>query len=117
VMEGRRIALVRRGTEIVVTPRRLRTSCGRAVLDAVHPTTGDLLEFQLDEVADCEVLQGAGNRRGSQQRDGCPARTEPGLHRWWPFTPTRAAWATAAREPIPAARACWWSTSGPTGSS
>jgi hypothetical protein len=57
VMEGRRIALVRRGTEIVVTPRRLRTSFGREILDAVHPTTGDLMEFHLDEVDDFEVLK------------------------------------------------------------
>ncbi|HLV26558.1 MAG TPA: hypothetical protein VKZ41_09610 [Gemmatimonadales bacterium] len=54
--EGIRIALVRRGNELVVMPKRLRTSFGREVLDAVHPTTGDLVEVHLDEVDSFEVL-------------------------------------------------------------
>ena len=51
------LRLARRGAELVVMPRRLRTSFGREVLDAVHPTTGDLMEFHLDEVDDFEVLK------------------------------------------------------------
>jgi len=56
VFEGRRIALMRRGAELVVIPRRLRTTFGREVLDAMHPTTGDLMEVSLDEVDGFEVL-------------------------------------------------------------
>lgn len=55
--QGIRVALIRRGTELVVMPRRLRTSFGREVLDAVHPTTGDLVEVFLDEVDSFEVLK------------------------------------------------------------
>lgn len=55
--EGRRIAFMRRGSELVVIARRLRTTFGREVLEAVHPTTGDLIELFLDEVDDFEVLR------------------------------------------------------------
>ncbi len=41
IMNGKRIAAYRRGTEYVVVPTRLRMISGREAVDATHPTTGD----------------------------------------------------------------------------
>lgn len=56
LLHGRRVAIVRRGTELVVLPRRLATVHGREILLAVHPTTGDTIQVHLDEVDEFEVL-------------------------------------------------------------
>jgi hypothetical protein len=57
VIEGRRIAVFRRGTEYVVIPERLRVSGGREALEARHPTTGDRITLWLDEVDAIEVVR------------------------------------------------------------
>ena len=57
VIEGRRIAVFRRGTEYVVVPKRLRITGGREALEAVHPTTGDRITLWLDEVDAIEVVR------------------------------------------------------------
>jgi hypothetical protein len=50
IASGSRIVIVRRGTELVVLPERLRILTGREVIDARHPSTGDHLTLFLDEV-------------------------------------------------------------------
>jgi hypothetical protein len=50
IAAGRRVAVVRRGTELVVLPERLRVVTGREALDARHPSTGDTLTLFLDEL-------------------------------------------------------------------
>jgi hypothetical protein len=57
LIRGARVALVRRGTEHVVLPLRLRTERGREVLDARHPTTGDEMSFPLDELDAVETIR------------------------------------------------------------
>ena len=57
IREGTRIAVLRRGTEYVVVPERLRMIGGREVVEAVHPTTGEHLSLWIDEVDELEVVR------------------------------------------------------------
>lgn len=56
VMNGRRIALVRQGREMVVVPLRLFLRNGREVIEARHPTTGDLITRTIDELDAVEIV-------------------------------------------------------------
>jgi len=56
VVEGRRVAVVRGGRELVVFPTRLHLRDGREVLDAVHPVTGDALSLRIDDLDRVEVI-------------------------------------------------------------
>lgn len=57
VLVGQRIAIQRRGTEYVVVPARLRTGGRSDVIEAVHPTTGERMEFVIDELDDIQVVR------------------------------------------------------------
>ena len=57
IMNGKRIAAYRRGTEYVVVPTRLRMISGREAVDATHPTTGDEITLYLDEMDSFEVVR------------------------------------------------------------
>jgi hypothetical protein len=50
IAEGSRIYLMRRGTDYSVRPKSLRSEGATEVLIATHTTTGEDLEFRLDEV-------------------------------------------------------------------
>jgi hypothetical protein len=56
IAAGGRIAIVRRGIELVVLPRRLRVVTGREALDARHPSTGDDFTVFLDELETVESV-------------------------------------------------------------
>jgi hypothetical protein len=56
VMDGRRIALVRQGREMVVVPLRLFLRNGREVIEARHPTTGDLITRTIEELDAVEIV-------------------------------------------------------------
>ena len=56
IAAGRRIVVMRRGTEYVVVPERLRIAQGRESLEARNPTTGDHLVLHLDEIDTFEVV-------------------------------------------------------------
>jgi hypothetical protein len=56
VMDGRRIALVRQGREIVVIPLRLFLRDGREVIEARHPTTGDLITRSIEDLDAVEIV-------------------------------------------------------------
>lgn len=56
VMDGRRIALVRHGREMVVMPLRLFMRGGREVIEARHPTTGDLITRVIEDLDAVEVV-------------------------------------------------------------
>ena len=56
VMDVRRIALVRQGREMVVIPLRLFLRNGREVIEARHPTTGDIITRSIDELDSVEVV-------------------------------------------------------------
>ena len=57
VIDRRRIAIYRRGTEYVVVPDRLRLQSGRELIEARHPTTGEAMDFYIDEVDDIQVIR------------------------------------------------------------
>ena len=56
VQDGKRIAVVRQGRETVVLPRRMFVRDGREVIEATHPTTGDLIDLVIDFVDSVEIL-------------------------------------------------------------
>ena len=56
VMDGRRVALVRQGRETVVVPLRLFMRNGRELIEARHPTTGDLITRAIDDLDTIEVM-------------------------------------------------------------
>ena len=56
IIDRRRIAVYRRGTEYVVVPGRLRMRSGRELIETRHPTTGEALTFYIDEVDDIQVI-------------------------------------------------------------
>ena len=57
ITERRRIQLVRRGSELVLMPDRLRTEFGEEVLIARHPGTGAPLEIPLEEIDRFDVVR------------------------------------------------------------
>ena len=56
VEDGKRIAVVRQGREMVVMPRRIFMRDGREILQATHPTTGDVIDVVIDFVDSLEIL-------------------------------------------------------------
>ena len=56
IMDGRRVAIVRGGREVVVIPLRLFMRNGREVIESRHPTTGDLMTSVIENVDAIEVL-------------------------------------------------------------
>lgn len=56
VMDGRRIALVRQGRDVIVIPLRLFVRDGREVIEARHPTTGDLITRVIDDLDAVEFV-------------------------------------------------------------
>ena len=57
VIDRRRIAVYRRGTEYVVVPHALRIRNGREEIESVHPTTGEGIVFYIDEIDDIQVIK------------------------------------------------------------
>lgn len=56
ILEKRRIAVIRRGTEYVVIPARLSVEHGREAIQARHPS-GNVMTFYIDEVQSIEVVK------------------------------------------------------------
>ena len=54
--DGRRVALVRRGTEYIVVAKRLETSGRRDALIGLLPMTGDELTFYLTDLESLDIL-------------------------------------------------------------
>jgi len=50
IIRAARIVVMRRGTEYVIVPRRLRTDGRHEIIEATNPTTGDRLAFALDDI-------------------------------------------------------------------
>ncbi|MCU0648184.1 MAG: hypothetical protein MUF00_09335 [Gemmatimonadaceae bacterium] len=57
IRDGRRLMLLRGGSEFVVIPRALRLVARRETIIARHPITGDEVRFPLDEVERFEVVK------------------------------------------------------------
>ena len=56
IMDGRRVALVRQGREVVVIPLRLFMRNGRETIESRHPTTGDLMTTMIEDLDDVEFV-------------------------------------------------------------
>jgi hypothetical protein len=56
IMDGRRVALVRQGREVVVIPLRLFMRNGREIIESRHPTTGDLMTSVIEDLDGLEVV-------------------------------------------------------------
>lgn len=54
---GRRVALMRRGTEFIVVALRVTSADRHEVLVGRHPMTGEELTFRLDEIDAMQVLE------------------------------------------------------------
>ena len=54
IVIGQRLVLDRRGTEYIVVPLRLRMRGRQEMLEARHPTTGEMMSFALDELTSVE---------------------------------------------------------------
>lgn len=57
IIDGARLTIMRRGTEYVVIPERLRLDAGREVIMARHPSTGHRLELIIDEIDSIEAVR------------------------------------------------------------
>lgn len=56
IRDGRRIALMRRGTEYIVIAVRLTVQGSREALIGRHPMTGEELVFVLDDLESFQVV-------------------------------------------------------------
>ena len=56
IIDKRRIAVMRRGTEYVIVPFRLMVERGREAIQARHPG-GNVMLFYLDELESIEVVK------------------------------------------------------------
>jgi hypothetical protein len=57
IAHASRIVVMRRGTEYVIIPRRLRTDGRHEIIEATNPTTGDALAFSLDDIDTLHVVR------------------------------------------------------------
>jgi hypothetical protein len=57
IVDGSRITIMRRGTEYVVIPERLRVEGGKEVIVARHPSTGHRLELVIGEIDSMEGVR------------------------------------------------------------
>jgi hypothetical protein len=57
IVDGQRIAVMRRGTEYLVIPISIGIRNGKETIEAVHPTTGERLTLVIDDVEDIEVVR------------------------------------------------------------
>ncbi|MFN8575003.1 MAG: hypothetical protein U0132_23325 [Gemmatimonadaceae bacterium] len=57
IRDGRRVAVVRHGMELVVLPVRIFTRSGGEALEARHPSTGERVVFELAHIESFEVVR------------------------------------------------------------
>ena len=57
IVDGTRVTIMRRGTEYVVIPERLRMEGGQEIIVARHPSTGHRLELVNDEIDSLESVR------------------------------------------------------------
>jgi hypothetical protein len=57
ILDGRRIAVRRRGSEFIVIPMSIGARAGRETIEARHPTTGERLTLVIEDVEGIEVVR------------------------------------------------------------
>ncbi len=56
IVDGRRIIVSVRGAEITILPLAIRVRRGRELIASRHPTTGDHLEYFIDELEGIDAV-------------------------------------------------------------
>jgi len=57
IANATRVVVMRRGTEYVIVPLRLRTEGRHEIIEARNPTTGASLAFALDDIDTVHVVR------------------------------------------------------------
>jgi len=57
VRDGRRVSVMRRGTEYLIVPLSIRVRSGREAIEARNPTTGDILVIFIDDMDSFAVVR------------------------------------------------------------
>ena len=57
IVDGQRIAVMRRGTEYIVIPTSIGLRQGKETIEALHPTTGERLTLVIEDVEEIEVVR------------------------------------------------------------
>jgi hypothetical protein len=57
VRDGRRVSVMRRGTEYIIVPLSLNLRSGKEALEARNPTTGDSMVIFVDDIESFVVLR------------------------------------------------------------
>ncbi len=57
IRDGRRISIMRRGTEYLIVPLSIGQRSGREAIEARNPTTGDHLVIFIDDVDSFTVVR------------------------------------------------------------
>ena len=57
IANAKRVVVMRRGTEYVIVPLRLRTEGRHEIIEARNPATGDALAFSLEDIDTVHVVR------------------------------------------------------------
>ena len=57
VRDGRKVSVMRRGTEYIIVPLALRQRSGKEALEARNPTTGDSMVIFVDDIESFVVVR------------------------------------------------------------
>ena len=57
VRDGRKVSVMRRGTEYIIVPLSLRLRSGKEVIEAQNPTTGDAMMILLDDIESFYIIR------------------------------------------------------------
>lgn len=57
VRDGKKVSVMRRGTEYVIVPLSVRLRSGKEAIEARNPTTGDAMVILVDDIDSFVVLR------------------------------------------------------------
>jgi hypothetical protein len=57
VRDGKKVSVMRRGTEYVIVPLALKLRSGKEALEATNPTTGDSMVIFVEDIESFVVLR------------------------------------------------------------
>ena len=57
VRDGKKVSVMRRGTEYIIVPLALQLRSGKEALEAQNPTTGDALVIFVDDIESFYIIR------------------------------------------------------------
>jgi hypothetical protein len=57
VRDGKKVSVMRRGTEYVIVPLALKLRSGKEALEAQNPTTGDSMVIFVDDIESFHIIR------------------------------------------------------------